>query len=104
MSLNHENGHQYAGRNDTVAVYVLHILLVRAVRDIRFGHAIRLCRALCVSSDRVYRVQAQKPGAGISGPIGITRRQVNSTGSQCAGYELIVAGVWRLIRSRRDES
>jgi len=64
--LNHENDHQYADRDDTVAVYVLHILLVRAVRDIRFGHAIRLCCALCVSPDRVYCVQAQKPGAGVS--------------------------------------
>ena len=70
--LNHENDHQYADRNDTVTVYVLHVLLVRAVRDIRFGHAIHFCRALCVSSDCVCRVQAQTPGAGVSSPISIT--------------------------------
>ena len=66
MSLNHENDHQYADHNDIVAVYVLHILLVRAIHDIRFGHAIYLCCALCVSSDGVCRVQAQTPGAGVS--------------------------------------
>jgi hypothetical protein len=42
----HENDSKYSRCNDTGAVYILHILLVCAVRDIRFGHAVCLCCAL----------------------------------------------------------
>ena len=53
----HENDHQYACCNDTGVVYVLHILLVRAVRDIQFRHAISLLHspAYLLTAYFVYR-------------------------------------------------
>lgn len=41
------------------------VSLVCAIRYIRFGHAVCLCCALCISSGGVCRVQAQKPGASV---------------------------------------
>ena len=58
---------------DTCAVYVLFGLLVCAIRDIRFGHAIRLRCAICVSSGGVCGVQTPMQGAGVSGGCGKDR-------------------------------